>query len=51
MPGRNAFVTPLLKIKKFQNFGYRMGARKVCQLQTSELGTLKGLRAQADERG
>ena len=25
LPGRNAFITPLLKIKKFQNFGYRMG--------------------------
>ena len=42
LPGKSLYLTPLLKVKKFRNFGYKTGA--MCafrELETAQLGTLE----------
>lgn len=42
LPGKSLYLTPLLKAKKFRNFGYRQGAMSAFEeLQKANLGTLE----------
>lgn len=46
LPGKNLYLTPLLKAKKFRNFGYRAGAMAAFEeLQEAKLGTLEEIGA------
>lgn len=46
LPGKKLYLTPLLKAKKFRNFGYRAGAMSAFEeLQKAELGILEELGA------
>lgn len=42
LPGRNLYLTPLLKLKKFRNFKLRVGAMSAFhELERAMLGTLE----------
>ena len=46
LPGRCLHLTPLLKAKRFRNFGYKTGALKAFQeLQHAQLGSLEEIGA------
>lgn len=42
LPGKNLYLTPLLKAKKFRSYGYKTGAMSAFrELQTADLGTVE----------
>ena len=46
LPGKNLYLTPLLKAKKFRNVGYKTGAMSAFrELETAQLGTVEELGA------
>ena len=46
LPGKSLYLTPLLKAKRFRNFGYKTGALKAFQeLQLAQLGSLEEIGA------
>ena len=46
LPGRNLYLTPLLKAKKFRNFGYKTGDMSAFrELEIAQLGKVEELGA------
>ena len=42
LPGKNLYLSPLLKAKKFRSYGYKTGAISAFrELQTAELGSVE----------
>ena len=46
LPGKQLYLTPLLKAKKFRSHGYKVGAMGAfCELESSELGKVEEIGA------
>ena len=46
LPGKNLYLTPLLKAKKFRNFGYKTGAMSAFrELELAQLGNIEEIGA------